>query len=201
MSVEFSPVRTNQMPRLEKLMNRIWGGLSCFLFRASPFFATSYRNMLFSMCASVGRKWSSGGGRIGRGSAISRRSRIDYPWKVTIGTGSFIGDESWLYAMAPIEIGNDVCISEKVFILTGTHDVMSPSFDLITKPITIEDKVWIATGVIVLPGVTIGEGAVVGAGAVVTKDVEPWTIVAGNPARFIKKRVLNRGGAQDEGCG
>lgn len=197
MTVEFSPVRTNQMPRLEKLLNHIWGGLSGFLFRASPFFARSYRNMLFSMCASVGKKWSSGG-RIGRGSAISRRSRIDYPWKITIGTGSFIGDESWLYAMAPIVIGNDVCISEKVSVLTGTHDVTSPSFDLKTKPITIEDKVWIATGVIILPGVTIGEGAVVGAGAVVTKDVEPWTIVAGNPAKFIKKRTLEHNRPQDE---
>ena len=61
---------------------------------------------------------------------------------------------------------------------------------MVTKPITICDNVWVATGAVVLPGVTIGEGAVVGTGAVVTKDVEPWTIVGGNPAKFIKRREL-----------
>ena len=101
-----------------------------------------------------------------------------------------MGDRVWLYAMSPIEIGNDVCISESVSILTGTHDVTSVNFDLVTKPIKVCDKVWIATGAMILPGVTIGEGAVIAAGAVVTKDVEPWTIVGGNPAKFIKKRVL-----------
>jgi acetyltransferase-like isoleucine patch superfamily enzyme len=162
---------------------------SGFLFRASPFFAGCYRGMLFRIGAWLGRKWGIGG-RIGSGSVISRCSRIDYPWKVAIATGTFIGNESWLYAMAPITIGNNVCISEKVSLLTGTHDVSSSSFDLITKPIVIKDNVWIATGAMVLPGVTIGEGAVVAAGAVVTKDVEPWTVVGGNPAKVIKKREL-----------
>ena len=78
-------------------------------------------------------------------------------------------------------------------MLTGSHSLTSPTFDLITKPITIKDNVWVATGAIVLPGVTIGEGAVVAAGSVVTKDVEPWTVVGGNPAKFIKKRVLMNG--------
>jgi acetyltransferase-like isoleucine patch superfamily enzyme len=64
------------------------------------------------------------------------------------------------------------------------------TFDLITKPITIKDNVWIATGAMVLPGVTIGEGAVVAAGAVVTKDVDDWMVVGGNPAKVIKKRVI-----------
>ncbi len=75
-------------------------------------------------------------------------------------------------------------------MLSGSHQLESQYFDLITKPITIKDNVWIATDAIILPGVTIGEGAVVAAGAVVSKDVEPWTVVGGNPARFIKKRVL-----------
>ena len=65
-----------------------------------------------------------------------------------------------------------------------------PHFDLVTKPIRIMDNVWVSTSAIILPGVTIGEGAVVAAGAVVTKDVAPWTVVGGNPAKFIKKREL-----------
>jgi len=78
-----------------------------------------------------------------------------------------------------------------VQLLTGSHDVTSPHFDLVTKPILIHDNVWIATGAIILPGVIIGEGSVVAAGAVVSKNVDPWTIVGGNPAKFIKKRILN----------
>ena len=192
MPVEFNPVRTCQMPRGEKLLNRIWGCVSVILFRASPFFARSYRGMLFKLFSMIGRKYGYGQyGLLGTGSTISRRTRIDYPWKVFVSSGSFMGNWVWLYAMAPIEIGNDVCISESVTILTGTHDVTSVNFDLVTKPIKICDKVWIATGAMILPGVTIGEGAVVAAGAVVTKDVEPWTVVGGNPAKFIKKRVLN----------
>ena len=192
MAVEFTPVRTNQMPRGEKILNRIWVCVSAILFCASPFFARAYRGMIFKLFSMIGRKGGYGrGGHLGSGSAISRRSRIDYPWKLAVGTGSFIGDGVWLYAMAPIEIGNDVCISENVLLLTGTHDVSSVNFDLVTKPVKICDKVWIATSAMILPGVTIGEGAVIAAGAVVTKDVEPWTVVGGNPAKFIKKRVLN----------
>jgi acetyltransferase-like isoleucine patch superfamily enzyme len=75
-------------------------------------------------------------------------------------------------------------------LITGSHDISISTFDLITKPITIMDNVWVATGAMILPGVTIGEGAVVAAGAVVTKDVEPWTVVGGNPAKVIKRRIL-----------
>ena len=85
-----------------------------------------------------------------------------------------------------------MCIGEDVRLLTGSHDIGSVHFDLVTKPISVGDAAWIATGAIILPGVTIGEGAVVAAGAVVTKDVEPWTVVGGNPAKFIKKRVISR---------
>ena len=75
-------------------------------------------------------------------------------------------------------------------LITGSHDISSPAFKLTTKSIAIGDNVWVATGATILPGVMIGEGAVVAAGAVVTKDVEPWTVVGGNPAKFIKKREL-----------
>ena len=122
--------------------------------------------------------------------SIARNCRIDYPWNVSIGEMSSIGSGAWVYALDKIMIGKNVCIGEDVRLITGSHDVTSPHFNLVTRPITINDNVWIATGAIVLPGVTIGEGAVVGAGSVVTKDVEPWSVVAGNPAKFIKKREL-----------
>ena len=134
--------------------------------------------------------FAGGGADIHNYASIARNSRIDYPWNLSIGEMSSIGSGAWVYALDKITIGKNVCIGEDVRLITGSHDVSSPHFDLVTKPITINDNVWVATGAIVLPGVTIGEGAVIGAGAVVTKDVEPWTVVGGNPAKFIKKRAL-----------
>jgi len=87
-----------------------------------------------------------------------------------------------------IRTGCDVSIGPEASILTLGHDPQSPEFANKGGDVIIGDRVWIAYRAIILPGVTIGEGAVVGAGSVVTKDVEPYTIVAGNPARFIKKR-------------
>ncbi len=90
-----------------------------------------------------------------------------------------------------IRTGADVSIGPEASILTLGHDPQSPEFSDKGGDVIIGDHVWIAYRAIILPGVTIGEGAVVGAGSVVTKDVEPYTIVAGNPARFIKKRASN----------
>jgi len=87
-----------------------------------------------------------------------------------------------------IKTGSNVSIGPEATILTLGHDPQSAEFDDKGGDVMIGDRVWIAYRAIILPGVTIGEGAVVGAGAVVTKDVEPYTIVAGNPARSIKKR-------------
>ncbi len=128
---------------------------------------------------------------IAKGVSFARKSRIDYPWRLSIGEKSSIGDGTWVYALDKVSIGKNVCIGEDVRLLTGSHDITSSHFDLVTLPILIGDNVWIATGVTILPGVTIGEGAVVAAGAVVTKDVEPWSVVGGNPAKFIKKRVIS----------
>lgn len=88
----------------------------------------------------------------------------------------------------PIHTGCDVSIGPEATILTLGHDPQSPDFSDRGGPVTIGDRVWIAYRAIILPGITIGEGAVVGAGSVVTKDVEPYTIVAGNPAKVINQR-------------
>ncbi|MEH1965208.1 MAG: acyltransferase [Nostoc sp.] len=87
-----------------------------------------------------------------------------------------------------IQTGCDVSIGPEASILTLGHDPHSPEFADKGGDVIIGDRCWIAYRAIILPGVTIGEGAVVGAGSVVTKDIEPYTVVAGNPARFIKKR-------------
>ncbi len=131
-----------------------------------------------------------GGGQFAASASLARTCRLDYPWNISIGARSSVGDGTWVYALDKICIGENCCIGEGVRLLTGTHDITSARFNLETRPITIGDNVWIATGAMVLPGVRIGEGAVIGAGAVVTKDVEPWMVVVGNPAKVIKRREL-----------
>lgn len=94
------------------------------------------------------------------------------------------------YAVDAIIIGNQATVSQGVKLCTAGHDISSTIMELTHDPIIICDSAWVAAWAIVLPGVTIGEGAVVAAGAVVTRDVEPWAVVGGNPAKFIKQRVL-----------
>ena len=113
---------------------------------------------------------------------------IDYGKPVTIGKGCFIQQGCTFFGRGGITIGNDVFIGPKVNLITINHDP-NPENRSATygRPIVIEDKVWIGINSTILPGVRIGYGAIVGAGSVVTKDVSPLAVVAGNPARFIKK--------------
>ena len=83
-----------------------------------------------------------------------------------------------------------VCISQGAYLCTASHDIMDKNNPLITAPIHINSFAWIASDAFIGMGVTVGEGAVVGARAAVFKDVEPWTVVGGNPAKFIKKRII-----------
>ena len=112
------------------------------------------------------------------------------PWNVATGEFVAIDHDVYLYSVAPIVIGSKVAISEGVFLCTASHDISFASRPLTTSPITIGDGAWIGARAIVLPGVTVGEGAIVGAGTVVTKDVPPWAVVAGNPAKIVKWRTL-----------
>lgn len=113
---------------------------------------------------------------------------IDYGKPVTIGKRCFIQQCCTFFGRGGIEIGDDVFIGPKCNLITINHDV-NPDNRSATygKPIKIEDKVWLGINATVLPGVTLGYGCIVGANSVVTKDVPPMTIVAGNPARIIKK--------------
>lgn len=118
-------------------------------------------------------------------------SEIRAPYNLKIGKGSIIGDKSILDARNGIEIGENVNFSSNVHIWTEQHDHRDPYFDCnsgTTFKVTIGNRVWIGPNVTILPKVKIGEGAVIAAGSVVTKNVEPFTIVAGLPAKKIGER-------------
>lgn len=121
-------------------------------------------------------------------SSIHWRAEFYAPELIVVGAHCTIGDSCFLDGRSRLTIGDSVNLGSHVTIYTREHDVNSPDFAETGAGVVIGDHAWVASYAIVLPGVTIGEGAVVAAGAVVTKDVPPFTIVGGNPARFIAAR-------------
>ena len=107
-----------------------------------------------------------------------------------MGAHSCIGPAVDCYNVAKIEIGAFATVSQYTYLCGATHDYRSLAMPLVPKPIVIGERAWVAAGAFIGPGVTIGPGAVIGARSCVTRDVPAWTVVAGNPARFLKERVL-----------
>lgn len=128
------------------------------------------------------------GARIGRGLVIKPHVRIKYPWRLTVGDHCWIGQEAWIDNLADVEIGSHVCISQRTYLCTGSHDYRRSTFDLITKPILIEPGAWIGASATLLPGVKVGANSLVAGGSVVTRNVDSAIIVGGNPARVIARR-------------
>ncbi|MCF0199098.1 MAG: putative colanic acid biosynthesis acetyltransferase [Bacteroidaceae bacterium] len=181
----FTPIQSNTLSTRAKLRNAVWCLVNKTLFRWTPSRFGIFRKYRVWLTRLFGSK-------IDYSCSLMPSCKIEYPWNVTMGALSSLGEDSWVYAMAPISVGEKSCIGKDVYLLTGSHDIESPRFTLVTKHISIGSAVWLSTGVRVLPGVSIGDGCVAGASAVLTKDVEPWTVVGGNPAKFIKKRVLEQ---------
>ena len=129
--------------------------------------------------------------KIGKQSFVMKDNYIMNINRLHIGNYTHINRGCLIDARGGITIQNSVSISHNVSIITGSHDVQSPIFMGVFKPITIEDYVWIGANATILQGVTVGKGAVISAGAVVTKDVEPYSIVAGVPAKTIGKRTTD----------
>ncbi|WP_320978409.1 putative colanic acid biosynthesis acetyltransferase [Bacteroides sp.] len=144
---------------------------------------------------SVGRKWKLFvlkifGANVDWTSGVYSSAKVYYPANLTLGANSFLAEDVNCYNVAPVVLGNNVTVSQGTYLCTASHDICDSEHKLITAPIIIEKCAWVAADAFVGMGVTIGEGAVVGARAAVFKDVAPWTVVGGNPAKFIKKREL-----------
>ncbi len=130
------------------------------------------------------------GATIGTGVVIKPRVNIKYPWFLSIGDYSWIGEGVWIDNLTWVHIGSNVCISQEVYLLTGNHDYKDPHFGLMVNSITIEDGAWIGARSIVCPGVKIGRLAVITAGSVLSSDAVQNGIYRGNPAELFKKREL-----------
>lgn len=128
------------------------------------------------------------GAEIADGVVVKPGARVTFPWRLVVGKNSWIGEEALLLSLEQIRIGANVCISQRAFLCTGSHDWSSPRFDLLTEPIVVEEGAWICANVFVGPGVKIGHNAVATAGSVVTQDLPPDMICSGNPCVPVRER-------------
>ena len=122
------------------------------------------------------------GARIAAGVKVRHQAKIHWPWKLAVGSNSWIGEEVWILNLEQVTIGSNTCISQGAFLCTGSHDQRSATFEFDNAPLVIGDSVWVAARATALRGVRIGDGATVGATAIVTNDVPAGaTVLAARP--------------------
>ena len=163
-----------------ELVRRVLWSIAKPLFCFSPRFCFAWRSSLLRLF----------GANIGSHVHVYNTAIIYMPWNLQIGDWSSIGEYAFIYNLGKITIGEKTTISHRAHICAGTHDYTRSDLPLQKPPIFIHDQAWICADAFLGPGVVVGEGAIVGARAVITKDVPAWSVVAGNPAKGIKKRVI-----------
>jgi putative colanic acid biosynthesis acetyltransferase WcaF len=136
------------------------------------------------------------GAKIAPTAGVYPSARVWYPPNLEMGDYAFLGPNVNCYCMAKITLAPYALISQGAHLCAGSHDIADPNFQLISRPITIGHRAWVAAEAFVGPGVSIGEGSVLGARGVAFKDLSAWTVYAGNPAKVVKERVL-RGAARE----
>lgn len=158
----------------------LWYYVNAFFFKSSLFPFYGLKNGLLRLF----------GARVGRQVEIKPGVNIKYPWLLTIGNEVWIGENVWIDCLVMVTIGSNVCISQGVTILTGSHNYKKTAFDLITASVVLEDGVWLGACSVVNLGITAGSHSVLCSGAVATKSLEPYGIYQGNPAEKIRSRVM-----------
>jgi putative colanic acid biosynthesis acetyltransferase WcaF len=132
------------------------------------------------------------GAKIGRDVVIRANVNISFPWRLRIGDHVWIGEDVGILTLAPVTIEPNVCISQRAYLCTGSHDFRREDFKLRVAPITVRERSWIAASSFIAPGVAIGPDAVVSAGSVVSENVAPGTLVRGNPATVVYETRIDK---------
>lgn len=169
---------------LNKLGRVLWGLAWLLLFRPVPRPLHLWRRGVLRLF----------GARLGANCRIDPSVLIWAPWNLELGDEVALGHHVDCYNVARVRVGSHATVSQYAFLCSATHDITDPHMRLVSAPIEIGDQAWVCAGAFVGPGIQVGRGAVVAARAVVVKDVAPWAVVGGNPARFLKERVLRDSG-------
>jgi len=171
----------NRLSKKNILGRAVWNVVYVLLFR--PFGTKIFRRWRNFLLRCFGAK-------IHPRAGVYSSCKVYAPWNLILERNAWLGPDVICYNADLIHLGEDVTVSQYSYLCTASHNINSREHELITAPIVIEKDAWVGADAFVCMGVTIHEGAVVGATASVYKDVEAWTVVGGNPAKFIKKRAM-----------
>lgn len=174
------PLRQHLLSTSNKLARAIWEIAWLLLCRPTPRPFHAWRCMIVRLF----------GAKLGRNIRLYPSVKIWAPWNLIMGDDSCLGPDVDCYCVDKITLGAHSTVSQYSFLCTASHDYTDVSMPLITAPIIIGEHAWVTADVFIAPGVTVGDGAVVIARSSVFTDVEPWTVIAGNPAQPVKPRVL-----------
>jgi len=130
------------------------------------------------------------GAKMGIDCVIKPSVNIKYPWNLVLGNNVWVGENVWIDNLGKVEIGNDVCISQGAFLLCGNHDYSKSTFDLIVKPISVEEGCWIGAKSVVCPGVVMRSHSILTVGSIATNELDRDGIYKGNPAVKVKERII-----------
>lgn len=132
------------------------------------------------------------GAKIDKGCVIYASARIWLPYNLVVGKKTCIGPNVFCYNPKQIVIGNKVTISQNTYLCGGSHDIKDLALGFISSPIIIKDFSWVCANCFVMMGTTVEEGCIIGATSSLFKSTEPWSVYGGNPAKFLKKREINK---------
>ena len=163
------------------LKEALWFFVGLPMLRSSLISSSSFRCWLLRLF----------GSNIGKGVYIKPSVRVKFPWYLDIGDHSWIGEDAWIDNISRVIIGPHACISQGAYLCTGNHDWSSTNMKLFHRPIVCGPGSWVGAKALVCPGVMIGEGAVLTAGSVAARSIAPFEIHGGNPATFLRKRLID----------
>lgn len=181
MEFEQLPRYTTRFSKKNKLYRLLWIVTSTIFFK--PFVPNCFNKWRVLLLKLFGAK-------IGSHTVVYSSARIWMPCNLTIGNRTCIGPHTYIYNPTRITIGNKVTVSQNSYLCGGGHDIKTLSLDFISAPIVIKDFSWVCANCFIMMGVTIEEGSIIGATSSLFKSTEPWSVYGGNPAKFIKQRIV-----------
>ncbi len=181
MNVDLSTYNNSSFNTGSSIKKFCWYYTSIFFFRNALFPFYGFKLFLLKLF----------GAKVGKGVIIKPNVNIKYPWLLSIGNYSWIGENVWIDNLDMVSIGNNVCISQGALLLSGNHNYKVPAFDLITKPIALEDGVWIGAKAMVCGGAVCHSHSILTVGSITATDMEAFYIYKGNPAVKFKPRIIN----------
>lgn len=187
-TLDRDPTLAPAFPLTDRMRRAIWGTAWWLLYRPSPRPFHEWRSLLLRLF----------GARMGATCHFYPRSRIWAPWNLVCEDRVSVGDDAELYNPSPLWMGSHCIVSQGAYICGATHEYNSPEFRLVHFPMRLGAYSWICARATVNPGVNVGAGAILALGSVATRDLEPFGIYAGIPARKVKERLRSAVPMTDE---